>query len=238
MARRNASDRAKATVDGNVQGPTGARAVRSSGVAMTAVSGKTLTQMQAQQMAERMFTDMMAAAGVSARSMMAELLYWVPDEFRDMYFAVTVQALRGTDGGTEERNRAGDETAAVGKAARKTHGGGGKKYKKYWVVADEDMLELKSRMDKRLRQMAREMREILEQNELFASAAREWAASENIKNEEERALKQKMLREESKLVRRGRRMFTCSCGIIISATWAYCPSCGKKQEAPSRRSTR
>lgn len=221
---RNAGDKARATQNGNVRGPA------RPGVAMSASSGKSLVQMQAEQMAERRFTEMMASAGVSSRTMMAELLYWIPDDFRDMYIAVTVQALRGTDGGTEERNRAGDETAAVGKAARKTTGGAGKKYKKYWTVADEDLLELKTRMDKRLRQMAREMKEILEQKELFAQAAREWAASENIANAEERAAAQERLRLESRLVRRGRKMMTCSCGIIISATWAYCPSCGKQQE--------
>ena len=230
MAKRHAGDKVRAGgVSGSGSGSRGGKI--SSGVAMTAVSGKTLVQMQAERMAEKLFTDMMAAAGTSSRQMMGELLYWVPDDFRDSYIAVTVQALRGTDGGTEDRNKAGDETAAVGKAARKTHGGGGKKYKKYWVVQDEDLLELKSRMDKRLRGMAREMREVLETKEVAAKMYREWASAEAIANAEERKMAMRELRERSGLMRAGRRMVVCGdCRQIVSATWKYCANCGKRQE--------
>jgi rubrerythrin len=226
MAKRHAGDKSRA-----VKAPARIAAGSKVGVALTATSGKSLAQMQAQQMAERMFTDMMASAGASSRSMMAEVLYWIPDDFRDAYIGMTVQALRGTDGGTEERNKAGDETAAVGKAARKTHGGGGKKYKKYWVVQDEDLLELKTRMDKRLRAMAREIMEILETKEQAAQLYREWASTEAIAGEEQRKDAQRRLRQESALVRRGRRMTICeSCRQLVSATWKFCPSCGKPQE--------
>ena len=236
MSKRRAADRARATENGNVGGMAAGRA--GGGIArMTGSSGKTLSQLQAEQMAEARFTEMMAAAGVSSRTMMAELLYWIPDTFRDAYIGMTVQALRGTDGGTEDRNRAGDQTAAVGKAARKTTGGQSKKYKKFWVVQDEDLLELKSRMDKRLRGMAREIMEVLEQKEYFARLHREWASSEAIKNEDERKAVQDRLRREARESRRGRRMMTCACGLIISATWKFCPHCGTRQEIAGARPT-
>lgn len=228
---RNASDRARATKDGNVQ------AARKTGIAMVAVSGKSIAQMQATVMAERLFTDMMASAGISSRQMMSEVLYWIPDDFRDMYVAMTVQALKGTDGGVNDRNKAGDQAAAVGRAARKT-ASTGKKFKKYWVVQDEDLLELKSKMDKRLRAMAREIREVLDQKELIAQAAREWASTEAITNELQRKEAQLRLKQESQLIRRGRKMFICACGILISATWKYCPSCGRYQESLRKVNTR
>lgn len=138
-------------------------------------SGKTLAQMHAEQLATKMFTDMMASAGVSVNRMAQELMYFIPRDFRDQYIALFMAALKGDDCDADKSGKIMKATGDLGKASGKRKndpgsldsgrgmgsGGGGKKYKKYWTIKDERALHLKDLIDKRLRAMGREIKEEL-----------------------------------------------------------------------------
>lgn len=130
-------------------------------------SGKSLAQLQAERMAEGMFTDMMASAGVGGAEMRQELMQWIPKEFARAYVAMVTQALHDSDGGANGRGQGDKAKGELGKAAGGGSGGGAKRrgYKKYWTVQDEQMLELKDKVDKRLRSMARQIWEEVEARE-------------------------------------------------------------------------
>lgn len=126
----------------------------------TGMSGaKTLAHLQAERMAEAKFTELMASAGLTSDRMALELFFWMPDRFRDAYERLYLGSLTGIDAGTNARGQALRRDEELGKA-RNTGTGKqlkGRKFKKYWVVQDEEILELKERIDKRLRAMAREI---------------------------------------------------------------------------------
>lgn len=132
----------------------------------------------------------------------------------DNWVEVT-ERVRGEDGkmetrGTGEYERVGGTGKASG--ARKsgvregtTLGGmagavGGKTYKRAWTVADEKALETKSRVDKRLRKIGREIR----------TALGEGVGGEGDGGEETRQCV-------------GR-----SCRKWIQRGWKYCPHCGAR----------
>lgn len=201
---RNAGDKARAagTTSGQGSGSPG-------GGWREVVDGKTLIQMQAQTLAEQKFIDMMAAAGVHTDRMALEVMYWLPDSFLDLYQELYMRGLRGTDGGTGDRGKAADETGALGKAPRKTTGSGGKKFKKYWVVADEQALDLKSKIDKRLRALTRDVRDQLVELDFHRARGDKESAQAVVG------------------VNRKRKIRTCAdCGIIVALLWNYCPKCG------------
>lgn len=170
MAKRNEGNRNKAEGDTRGLGGGGDRGDRGKSgtggvVGQTTDSGKTLQQLTAERMAESRFTDMMASAGVGTDSMALEVLYWMPRDFQDAYQEVYMGALKDTDGGAGGKGKTADAMGKLGKAAAaKTTG---KKYKKYWVIQDEELLELKTRIDKRLRGLAREIRGELDQRQVF-----------------------------------------------------------------------
>lgn len=189
-----------------------ARATRQTfggGLARGLEDGKTLVQLMADRAARDKYTDFLAAAGVSADRMALEVLYWLPQDFLDLYQELYMRGLRGTDGGTGDRGRAATETGELAKAARKTtrdgsfagSGGGGKRYKKYWVVADERALELKTKIDKRLRSMTRDIRDELSEMDF------------------------RDRRGERPRLRVGRSGCP-ECGLIVSPVWMYCSRCG------------
>jgi hypothetical protein len=123
---------------------------------------KTLAHLMAEKMAESRFTEMMASAGVGSSQMALQLMFYIPRDFRDAYEQLWYKAFAGKDdGGVNARGQATAEAAVVGKASGKgLQGLGGAKrktYKRYWVIADEHASDLKSRVDKRLRALAREI---------------------------------------------------------------------------------
>lgn len=130
-------------------------------------AGLSLVQMQAKVMAEKMFTDMMASGGVDHRRMAQELLFFLPRGFCDAYEQLWYRgvAAKGTDGGSDERGRSNLAKAELGRAQGGGKGGAGKRrsHKKYWVIADERALEIKDRVDKRLRGIAREIQQELKE---------------------------------------------------------------------------
>lgn len=156
----------------------------------------TIVQLQAKVMAEKMFTDMMASAGVDHRRMAQELLFFLPRGFCDAYEQLWYRgvAAKGTDGGSDERGRGNLAKAELGRAEGGKSGGAGKRrsHKKYWVIADERALEIKDRVDKRLRGIAREI--------------------------------QQELREQDGEKVRARSARACGdCGRLVGEGWKFCP---------------
>lgn len=114
-----------------------------------------LTRMQAEEMAERRFIDKMASAGLGYSEIAKEVLFFLPRNFVAMYEDLWYRGIGGSDdGGVNKRGMANAEAARVGKAGGKG-AKPGRKYKKYWFVADEEMLALKDEVDKRLRGLTR-----------------------------------------------------------------------------------
>lgn len=205
MAKRNAGNAAKA-VDG------GSRVVYAA--AQAKAEARDITQKLAERMAEAKFADMMAAGGVGHDRMALELLYWLPRDFLDLYQELYMRGLANTDGGTGARGSAQRQTAAVGKAAANT-AAGQKKFKRYWVVQDEEALELKERIDKRLRSITREIRDELTEMDFLRSRRG---------TEKEARVKTATGKSSGKFkIARG---ICGECGILMAKHWRYCPRCG------------
>lgn len=120
---------------------------------------------------EKRLTEMFAAGGVSEARTALEIVYMLPDSFREEYMKLFHRSLGMADGQTGVRGKAQESTAALGRAPGKTPGGGGKKFKTYWVVRDESALDLKGSIDKRLRALARDIRTELEAGDAEARGA-------------------------------------------------------------------
>lgn len=99
--------------------------------------------------------EIRASAGVPHAQVSMEVLYFLPERFLHAYQALFTRALR-SDGGEDGRNRSQQEAGEVGRA-RGGSTGGGRRYKKTFVVLDEKALDVKSTIDKRLRMVARDI---------------------------------------------------------------------------------
>lgn len=171
---------------------------------------KSLVQMQAERMARSRFTDLMASAGVGYNQIAKEVFYFMPQELLDVYAELWHAGVAGKDdGGTGARGQADAEQARVGKASGKgLQGLGGAKrktHKKYWVIADEDMLAIKDRADKRIRALARSLR--LEMDQV-------------------RAARRNRGGDEEGSVSAVEAMRCSDCGRILQAGWKFCPNDG------------
>lgn len=106
--------------------------------------------------------EIRAAAGVPHSQISMEVLYFLPKSFIQAYGDLFTRAVK-SDAGEDARAAQQTDGATVGKTAVRKTGAGPtigaakKRYKKTFVVLDEKALDIKSRMDKRLRGMAREM---------------------------------------------------------------------------------
>jgi len=120
----------------------------------------------------------LASAGVGYNTISAEINYLLPKEFMDRYTELFEKALGMVGTGQREGGGVGSQmqrTAALGKAETKTAdkgkkvgagaGAGGKRFKKIFVIQDENALRLKSQVDKKLRDLARLMRSELSEVE-------------------------------------------------------------------------
>ena len=208
MSKRRNADRARAVEDAG-----GGRAYRTASAGMGEAGDKTLTQLMAEKMAEGRFTEMMAAAGVGHDRMAVEVLYWLPGDFLTLYQELYTRGLAGTDGNTGARGKAAEQTGAIGKAKGKALKG--RKFKRYWVVQDENVLALKERVDKRLRAITRDIRGELDMLDFERS------------------------RGEGKEIGFGTVVNRCGgCGIVVGAHWVYCSRCGtilkSHEEGPNR----
>lgn len=179
--------------------------------------GKTFAQIQAEQLAQTRFTELMASGGVGYNQIAKEVLFFLPSGFLTAYEQLWYRGLAGKDdGGVGARGAATAEQARVGKASGKgLQGLGGAKrktYKKYWVIADERSLELKDRIDKRLRSMAREMEEFLagvEVGEARGGRAGGGSGGSGGSGGQRRALG------------------CAGCGRMVAIGWRFCAGCGQ-----------
>lgn len=178
----------------------------------------------AEQMARDRFADMMASAGVPHSQISLQVLYYLPPAFVAAYERVWRASLRGDDSGVGERGKQNEATGVLGKAkgsGRQLKGAGGKRrYKRHWTVRNEDALALKEKIDKRLRDIAREMElelgiiddTIRESNEL-GSRLREKAEARRIAEGGSHKVTNRKVRCEV-------------CGRYCSDGWVYCAWCG------------
>lgn len=132
--------------------------------------GKSMAHIMAERLAQSRFTEMMASAGVDPRRMSIEVLFYLPRDFLDAYAELWHRALGADDAGVDGRSAQQQEIGTTGKAQVKARenargesyireaSGGGKKFKKYWLIRDSDLLDMKTRLDKRLRVIGREIR--------------------------------------------------------------------------------
>lgn len=176
-------------------------------------AGKSVSQLHAERIAERMFTDMMASAGVSVNRMAMEVLYFMPRQFRDSYVSLFRKALKGDDAGVDESGRRNNSVGTLGKAGGKNTATGkdvegeqrrtefasgqtaavsgrGKKFQRHWTIEDERAFQLKELIDKRLRRIAREIElqlEVWEQEDNGDTMRKErqtWEESKGINDAE------------------------------------------------------
>lgn len=154
---------------GNRRGMSGTEAGgqgEEGGQAVERAKERSLMQLQIDRKAQALFTEYLASAGVAYTRIAQEVLFYLPRDFVDAYEEVWRRACAGKDdGGSGLRGSSDAEQALVGKASGKgLQGLGGAKrkgYKKYWVIADDAALDIKERTDKKLRSLARTMREEL-----------------------------------------------------------------------------
>jgi hypothetical protein len=185
-------------------------------------AGKSLVHLQAERMAVTRYTELMASGGVGYNQIAKEVLFFLPKDFLDLYEELWHAGLAGKDdGGSGARGQSQHDTGVVGKAATRNVPGGmqissggakRKSYKRYWVIADEEALALKDRVDKRLRGMAREVRIELGR----------------IRSERE-GRGQGDGAEQHGLVAgstRGLRASCEECGRLAQGSWKFCPNCG------------
>lgn len=152
-------------------------------------SSSTGDSANAQRIARQMFTDMMSSAGVGHNRMAIEVLFFMPKQFADQYSRMFHAALQADAGAARkgERDRqvgdlgraAGSNTESWGAGGRDSKGGSGSdeqmqvravnhaksgsKGGGHWHMNDERASALKSKIDRRLRRMAREISDLLDQ---------------------------------------------------------------------------
>lgn len=114
--------------------------------------------------------EIRAAAGVPHAQVSMEVLYFLPAAFLNVYAEVFERALK-SDGGGDATARAQSEAGELGKARGAGAKTTGKRFKKTFVVLDEKALALKSAMDKRLRNIARDARTALEGGEFGSQSS-------------------------------------------------------------------
>lgn len=180
---------------------------------------------QVDAMVRSRLAGMMAAGGVSHAVASQELLFLLPPEFARAYELLFDTALKLDSGshtgagirqgeigkgpadaplpGTVKGLRV-DSGKNAGSAPRV--GAGGKRYKNNWTVRDDKALALKHRLDKRLRAMAREITELLEDR--FGSTRDASMGSDRTAGV-------------------GDSTRRCSsCGRVMAIEWNFCPNDG------------
>ena len=195
--------------------------------------GLSLVHRLAEAKARGMFADLMASAGVGYNQIAKEVFFFMPQALLDVYEDVWYTGLAGKDDGVGGGGRGVGQAqvAAVGKAATQNQKGmkngkvyvssGGSKrkgYKKYWVIADEEALEIKDRFDKRLRGLAREMGQ-----ELFEL---KWRRSRGERDEPRG--KAGAGAGGGARATRSARVNCESCGRLMGEGWKFCSSCGHR----------
>jgi len=221
---------------------------RGEGNRVGAGTGPDIVHLLAERKARTMFTDLMASAGLGNHRIAKEVIYFMPQVLLDVYEELWYMGTGGKDGGgTGARGAAQSEAGALGKAGTDNKGsyrtnsgqkgtmyvsGGGsskrRKYKKYWVIADEDALDIKDRADKRLRGLARDLRAELDELKMLRKLGPERLA------EAQKGRRVKEGETGREVERAGTRIgWRCSCGKLMRADWEHCPYDGRLIERRS-----
>ena len=146
--------------------------------------------------------EIRASAGVPHRQVSMEVLYFLPKGFLDSYAELFSKAVK-SDGGSDAQGQRAAEDGKLGKAPG-TGAKPGRRYKKTFVVLDEDALELKTRVDKRLRLLAKEIRGNLD-----------------------------LSKAERARLAEGRKAEQCAgCRGFMQDGWKFCPLCGRDKRKP------
>ncbi len=157
---------------------------------------------------QRWMADYLSDAGVPYARLSLELLFLLPETFMKNYKQLFAESLGPVDSGADARGKAAVRTGATGRAKGKATGGTGKRYKNLPLsIRNEDALEFKQRIDKRLRSMGREIAQELDE----MSAARRLGIERKVETG-----------ETSDTAR-------CpNCGKFAAQSWNWCPICGSK----------
>jgi len=186
---------------------------------------------------ETVLRDAVSSGGITMARAATELLYLLPDDFASEYTRLFHTALSGADGGSGSRAeagkkkgelgkasglvpkmgkgseggmgrlRAGDSTRAIGRAAKSTS-----TYRGAWTIGSEEALALKTKVDKRLRAIARDIAEEL--REIVGEEGR--VGAEGVRRGKGAAKNG-----------RGELRNMCSlCRKFLQDGWGYCPHCG------------
>jgi hypothetical protein len=113
--------------------------------------------------------EIRAAAGVPHAQVSMEVLYFLPEGFLHTYAEMFMRAVK-SDGGGSATAAAQQEAGELGKSRGTGAKTTGKRYKKTFVVLDERALNLKTMVDKRLRNIARDLKTALDGGELTAGS--------------------------------------------------------------------
>lgn len=184
----------------------------------------------------------LVSAGVRRGDVALEVLFWLPDSFMQEYQDLFMRALRlgdeGTGAGKDEgrlltRQRAdGKEVGEEGKNGivlkQGEHKGASpqKKYKTEWVVKDEQALEVKKRVDRRLEGLiSRVWRQVMEaEGERENAGHDEQSSWGNPRGESHGSRGGDRLGKivERKMGDQVRRVCR-DCGKLMKGEWAQCP---------------
>ena len=148
----------------------------------------------------RRLTEIAAAAGVDHSRASLEVLYYLPKDFLDRYvelFNASLKLDSGGMGGSAQGELGKADVSGRYRGKRPMVGAGGKRYKTYWVVKSDELLDLKKKVDKRLRQLGRDI-----------------------------ATDMMFPEDESEKGKKDGRVQCSRCGRIMGGSWKFCPECG------------
>lgn len=155
---------------------------------------------------QKRLTARLVAAGVRQGEISLQVLFMLPPEFvreyeRLFYASLTEDSTAKPGAGGRE----GGQPKAVPSKLRGTAGsmhardGGGKRYRTYWSIKNEEALKRKGSIDRKLLRLVRDMREMREDTTAIDPAAQCPHCSGSLKD----AL------------------------MVLGATMRFCPLCGK-----------
>jgi len=175
----------------------------------------------------------LAGAGVKEREVAVEVLFWLPMEFVKEYEQLFARALSLGDRSSLQ-GMAGDEGRSVKKVKSSLHtrkpkgeAGAGKArvYRGEWIVKDEIALEIKKRVDRRLRGVVQGVREQVLRELKKEIAARGSRGGEETGREIHGSTPGSVGSEELETIGSGSgaRKRCQRCGKLMKGDWVRCP---------------
>lgn len=109
--------------------------------------------------------EIRAAAGVPHAQVSLDVLYFLPKGFLDAYAELFMRAVKSDAGGSGVA-ASQQEQGELGKARGRGAKTNGKRYKRTFVVLDDKALDIKQGVDKRLRNLGRDLLQAMNTGEL------------------------------------------------------------------------